>query len=435
MEERNPKSIIDNGRMSRRQWIAIAVTVGLNALDGVDVLSVSYAAPGIAREWGVPPSTLGWILSMELLGMAIGSIILGGVADKFGRRTTILGCLLVMAAGMWSAGQAANVGELLAWRLFTGLGIGGMLPAINATAAEFANNRWRNLAMALMVIGYPMGGALGGLAVQQLLGGDGGNWRSVFELGALATLLFIPVVWLLLPETPAFLDQKQPQDALEKANRIFARLGHKPATRLSVRSAGSKGSVMDIFRPRLLFTTLLITFAYFAHITSFYFIIKWTPKVVVNMGFEPAAAAGVLAWANIGGAIGGAIFGVLATRISLKMLTIVTLIGTFALITWFGWNTHTLSDLKFQILATGFFANAGVAGLYLLFAAVFPTQVRGTGTGFAIGMGRGGAALAPVLAGYLFQSGLPLIWVAAIMGCGSLLAAVALCLLRKRQTN
>jgi predicted MFS family arabinose efflux permease len=206
-------------------------------------------------------------------------------------------------------------------------------------------------------------------------------------------------------------------------------------TGLSEPSTSAKVSVLDIFRPQLLPTTLLITAAYFAHITSFYFIIKWTPKVVVNLGFEPAMAAGVLAMANIGGATGGAIFGLLALRFGLKSVTGVMLLGAFATILWFGFSTHTLISMKVQVLCAGFFANAAIAGLYLLFAKVLPTHVRATGTGFAIGAGRGGAAMAPVLAGYLFQSGYGLGWVAAILGSGSLIASVCLYLLREHQSD
>jgi MFS family permease len=178
--------------MSALQWTAVIVLVGLNALDGFDVLSISFAAPSIAREWSINQATLGWVLSMELLGMAVGSVLLGGVADKIGRRPTILGSLVAMATGMYFASGAAGVPELLSWRLITGLGIGGMLAAINAAAAEFSNLRWRSLAMALMVIGYPLGGVFGGMVVQQLLGS--GTWHDVFSFGAFVTAAFIPLV-------------------------------------------------------------------------------------------------------------------------------------------------------------------------------------------------------------------------------------------------
>lgn len=431
MADVNPKTAIDEGRMGVWQWLAVAITVCLNGLDGFDVLSISFASPGIAAEWGVGQDVLGWILAMELVGMAFGSIFLGGIADRIGRRPTILGCLVAMTVGMHFAGTANGVNELLAWRLLTGLGIGGMLAAINAAAAEFSNNRYRSLALSLMVIGYPIGGVLGGLMVQQLLAD--GTWRDIFTFGAWATAAFIPLVWFLVPETPAFLDRKRPEGALAKANRILSRLGHAPVAALSVRHADAPvPGASDIFKPALLATTLLITLAYFAHITSFYFILKWVPKVVVDMGFAPQSAAGVLTWANFGGATGGAVFGLLALRFGLKYLTIVMLLVSCGMIVWFGSGARDLASLSMMIAATGFFTNGSVVGLYSLFAKVFPTHVRATGTGFAIGVGRGGAALAPVLAGYLFAAGFGLQTVAMCMAAGSLIAALALIMLKER---
>jgi benzoate transport len=434
MTSANPKSTIEAGAMSLWQWLAVAITVGLNGLDGFDVLSISFASPGIAAEWGVGQGVLGWILSMELLGMAVGSVFLGGTADKIGRRPTILACLVAMTIGMHFAGTARNVEELLAWRLLTGLGIGGMLAAINAAAAEFSNNRYRSVAMSLMVIGYPIGGVLGGLAVQQLL--VSGSWRDIFSFGAWVTAAFIPLVWFLVPETPAFLDRKRPSRALERANRSLARLGHAAVAALSSEEPDApRPSIADIFRPALIATTLLITLAYFAHITSFYFILKWVPKIVVDMGFEPRAAAGVLTWANVGGATGGAIFGLLAIRFGLKLLTVGTLAISTAMIIWFGSGAHDLRTLSMMVAVTGFFTNSGVVGLYTLFARLFPTHVRATGTGFAIGVGRGGSALAPVIAGYLFAAGFGLQTVAIILGSGSLIAAGAVFALRERKAD
>src|SRR5271169_1780731 len=103
MQSKDPKSIIYQGGMSVGQWLAVLVTVGLNALDGFDVLSISFASPGIAKDWGLNQATLGWVLSMELVGMALGSVLLGGVADKIGWRPTILGCLVAMTLGMFGA--------------------------------------------------------------------------------------------------------------------------------------------------------------------------------------------------------------------------------------------------------------------------------------------------------------------------------------------
>ena len=434
MTGKDPKSIIDDGAMGTAQWVAVLVTVGLNALDGFDVLSISFASPGIARDWSIDKATLGWVLSMELLGMAAGSLLLGGVADKVGRRPTILGCLIAMTLGMFGAAQAHGVSELLPWRLLTGLGIGGTLAAINATAAEFSSRRWRNLAMALMVIGYPLGGVIGGVFVQRLLASAG--WQAVFVSGGWATAAFLPIVWGLVPESVAFLDRRGAPGALEQINRILARLGQPAAQALSEAGAASaRRSIADVLKPGLLATTALVTFGYFAHVTSFYFIVKWVPKIVVDMGFDPRTAAGMLTWVSVGGAIGGALFGLIATRVPLKPLTVVTLIAGSMMIVRFGQGAAGLTGLRVTLAFSGLFTNAAIAGFYLLFAQVFPTHVRATGTGFAIGVGRGGAVLAPVIAGYLFQAGLALQTVALLMACGSLLAAVALFMLKVREAD
>ena len=434
MTGRDPKSIIDDGAMRSAQWLAVLVTVGLNALDGFDVLSISFASPGIARDWGIDKATLGWVLSMELFGMAAGSLLLGGVADKVGRRPTILGCLIAMAVGMFGAAHSRGVADLLPWRLLTGLGIGGTLAAINAAAAELSSRRWRSFAMALMVIGYPLGGVIGGLFVPKLL--TEASWRAVFVAGGWATAAFLPLVWWLVPESVAFLDRRRAPGALEQINRILARFGHAAASTLSApHPQGERRSLADIFKPALLATTVLVTFAYFAHITSFYFIVKWVPKIVVDMGFAPQAAAGVLTWVSLGGAIGGAIFGLIATRIGLRPLTVITLLAGSLMIAWFGRGAPDLDSLKSTLAVTGLFTNAAIAGFYLLFARVFPTHVRATGTGFAIGVGRGGAVLAPIMAGYLLNAGLALKIVASIMAGGSLLAAVALLALPVREAD
>jgi len=428
----DPRALIEDRPMSAIQIAAVAISVGLNALDGFDVLSISFASPGIATEWGIDRAALGVVLSMELIGMAVGSVLIGGIADRIGRRPTILFCLVVMAIGMVMATRAHGVTDLSVWRVLTGLGIGGMLAAINAVAAEFSNKRRRNLCLAVMVIGYPIGAVVGGSISALLL--KGGDWRAVFEFGAIATACFIPLVWFFVPESVQFLTARRPPNALARINAALARMRHGAIEALPPATAAeAKASLVDIFRPALIATTLLVTLAYFAHVISFYFILKWSPKIVVDMGFAASSAAGVLVWANVGGAIGGAIFGLLTQRIGLKPLTIATLLGSAIMVAVFGSAGHSsLAHLSALAGAAGFFTNGAIVGLYTMFARAFPTHVRATGTGFAIGIGRGGAALSPILAGFLFQSGFDLQGVALVMATGSLFALGALTVLKLR---
>jgi MFS family permease len=186
--------------------------------------------------------------------------------------------------------------------------------------------------------------------------------------------------------------------------------------------------------------TLTVTAAYFLHIVSFYFLAKWTPRIVgaIFPTLPPGTGPRVLALSNFGGAAGGALFGLLATRIGLKPLTIVIMLCNAAAIVLFGRTPADLTTLTWLALAVGFFGNAAISGMYSIAAYAFPTHVRATGTGFVIGVGRGGAVLSPWLAGLLFDpSGvlrnLPvdkLSWVATVMAMGSLLAAGALFLLK-----
>jgi len=246
---RDPQAILETGPMSRVQWATVAVMVGLNALDGFDVLSISFASPGIAKAWGIERAALGLVLSMELIGMALGSLTLGGLADRIGRRAMILACLVVMTCGMSGAASAHNVEILSAWRLLTGIGIGGMLAATNAAVAEAANADRRSLCVVLMAAGYPIGTIVGGSIAAVLLGHYG--WQSVFVFGAIVTATFIPLVVLVAPESIAFLLHKRPPNALQKINRRLVRMGHAPVEALpDLRRDAGRCRLPICFRPR-----------------------------------------------------------------------------------------------------------------------------------------------------------------------------------------
>lgn len=422
---------LDEAPMGRLQIAAIILCILLNALDGFDVLAISFASPGIASEWGIDRAALGLVLSMELIGMAVGSVLLGNLADRIGRRPTILLCLVVMAGGMAAATQAFNVVSLSAIRLVTGLGIGGMLACTNAMVAELSSARARSLAVAIMAAGYPVGAILGGSVASQLL--VAGGWRDIFLFGGIVTALFLPLSWFLLPESIGFLLQKRPADALARINRQLARMGHAPAeTLLPVDAAAPKHSFAALFGPGLARTTILLTLAYFCHIMTFYFILKWVPKIVVDMGFAPSAAGGVLVWANVGGLLGALLLSLLSWRMSVRALIIIAMLCSSVMVTLFGQGQTTLAGLSLIAAAAGFCTNAGVVGLYALIAQSFPTAVRAGGTGIVIGIGRGGAALGPILAGFLFTLDFGLPTVAIVMASGSLIGAALLMLLRPR---
>jgi MFS family permease len=268
----DPRALLALENMSTRQVIAVALAVLLIALDGFDVLSISFASPGIAKDWGIDRTALGFVLSMEVIGMAIGSMMLGNVADRVGRRPTILVCLAVMAAGMFLATTATGVKPMSLYRFITGVGIGGMLAATNAVVAEFANDRRRNLCVTLMAAGYPLGAVGGGLIATHLLAGAAGA-------------PCLPSVRWQRP--PAFRSSGgccRSRSAISCSASRGARsnvstrrcsawvTGQVEALPTSTAASRRVGSWLRLFEPGLARTTTLLTLAYFAHIMTFYFI-------------------------------------------------------------------------------------------------------------------------------------------------------------------
>ena len=422
-----PRQILDQEPMGRFQIIAVTICICLYAIDGFDVLSISFAAPGIAEEWGINRAVLGIVLSMELIGMALGSIVIGPIADRWGRRPTILLCLVIVSLGMAAASTASSVPVLAAYRLGTGLGIGGMLAATSAMAAEYASARFRQLSVILMAGGYPVGVVIGGSIASQLLVSY--DWRAVFLFGAAASALFIPIVWLALPESIDHLSQKRPENALTRINAILKRMGHQQVSELP-NIEQPTASLTRLLAPSLRKTTLLLILAYFVHIMTFYFILKWIPKVVADMGFHPSEAGGVLVWANVGGVLGSVLIGLLTQRFKLWSLLLGALAGSAVCVVLFGQGQADLVRLSIVAAAAGFFTNAAIVAMYATFADVFPTELRAGGTGLVIGFGRGGAVLGPIVTGFLFQAEFGLSAVAALMSIGSLIAACAIFLLR-----
>ena len=264
----------------------------------------------------------------------------------------LLGGLVTPVFALFGYDVDARLADLAVWRIITGLGIGGMLAAINAVVAEFSNTKRRDLNVAIMSIGYPVGAALGGFITSTGL--ELAEWRSVFYFGATVTVVMIPTVYFLMPESVHWLARKQPEGALDRINRTLTKLGHQTIAELpSVSADVRKRSSGDLFRPPLLTVTILATMAYFFHITTFYYIVKWVPTIVVGMGFAPSSAGYVLSWLNVGGATGGTVLGLLSQRFSVKALTITVMLLSTIAVTLFGRSPADLTKLILICMVAG----------------------------------------------------------------------------------
>lgn len=431
------QSLLADKPMSRQQIAVVGLCILLYAIDGFDVLSISFASPSLAADWGLERSELGLVLSMELIGMGFGSIFLGRYADRYGRKPIILLSLAAVALGMLLAATAESLLSLSVYRIFTGLGIGAMLAATTAMVAETTNTRKRALAVTLMAGGYPVGAVIGGTAASHLL--QTYSWEAVFVFGGFATLLCLPAVLTVMPESVEFLrgTATSTAEGLDRVNRSLKKLGHAPVTTLADLQATETETQQfkALFNPRLARITLLLTAAYFLHIMSFYYFLKWLPQMISDAGFSATNGAQILVWANIGGALSALLFGALTLRYRLKGLVCLALGCSAAGLGVHGLIPNSLISLGLFAALVGCVTNAGVIGLYAALAHYFPAGVRASGTGLVIGFGRAGAALGPVVAGYLFAAQISVATVSLIMAAGSLIALMAVWMLPEKSPS
>lgn len=418
------QKMLDEIPMSKNQTVAVIIIGLLSALDGYDVLAMTFAAPGVGTEFGIGKAALGIALSSGLAGMALGSFFMAPLGDRFGKRAIVLASLVFMGVGMLMSAFVTSVIELSAWRIFTGIGIGALVPVIAPLAAEFSNARRRRLAMAVMSFGYPVGGTIGGFAAAALL--QYYSWHSVFLLGAAMSALLLLAALAWLPEPPAFLIAKQPANALERLNTYLRRCGVNPVSTLPdvERSETGKTSYRQIFADGHWRSTLLITAVNLLFILSVYYILSWMPQLVADLGHTASFATLTSALACSAGVAACIAFGLFGTGIPLRWLAATQMIGLAVAIVAFGLASQGTVVLLLMAAAVGIFLYSGILGLYSAIVESFSPRFRSTGVGFVMGCGRVGGAITPALAGWLFEIGMSRDIVSIIMSLGALAAGI-----------
>lgn len=402
----NVNTLIDESPLTNLQRTVIAVCFTLNMLDGMDVLAIAYAAPMIIEQWSVSPGAFGLVFSAGLVGMAAGAMFLGPLADVFGRRTMLLASAAAVAVGMLVTALANEVWELVALRLFTGLGIGSMLASMTSMVAEYSPRRVRSFAVSFVNAGYPVGATLTGAVAAWLVPEFG--WRALFVAAGVVTAAMIPLVWLLLPESLNFLIVRRPRNALKAVNRILKRMGHAALERLPERAEGSqpsKASVRSLFQPAYRMETTWLWTAFFMAFFVLYYLLSWVPTIAVEAGLGLGSAISAGAAFNFGGVIGIVMLGYLSTRFGLRDLIFAFLLCAAAMMLVFGWIGGPAAVVLAETFVMGFLVMGGFIGLYAAAAHLYPTEFRTTGVGWAIGAGRSGAILGPYLGGLVIDAG------------------------------
>jgi MFS transporter, AAHS family, vanillate permease len=401
----DPKAIIRDGPMTTFQIVVIVICTVLNMIDGFDVLSMPFTAPAIAKQWGVEPGALGVLLSAGLAGMSMGSLFLSPLADLIGRRAMVNLALLIVSTGMFAAAAAQGIWDLAAYRFLTGLGIGIVLSAGNTLLAEYSPSRWRDLSISAMVVGYPAGVIAGGFIAAWLI--DHHGWRSAFAFGGACSALVLPFSLLYLPESLDFLLSGKTKNGLARVNAVLARFHHAPLDRLPEIAPEDRATkaVVGVFDTQFLPGTILICTSFFMLMLSFYFVLSWTTKNLVDLGFTQSEGIFASILLSAGGIAGGLSFGYIASKWHARS-TVPYMLGLlFLAIVGYGAVHEGLVPVMTGAFVAGFFMHASMCGLYIIVPQIYPARVRNTGTGLAIGFGRMGAVVGPYLGGLLIAAG------------------------------
>jgi AAHS family 4-hydroxybenzoate transporter-like MFS transporter len=384
-----------------------ALTVLIMLVDGYDLQTMSFAAPAIVADWGIARSDLIWVLNGSLIGMALGSVVLGRIGDRVGRKPAFIACLLSLCAGSLLSAHARTLGELFIWRAATGIGLGGLTPLAATFISEWTPRRIRSVAVTCAIVSVPLGGMLGAMVAQRAIPAFG--WHAVFWIGAALPLLFAMLAAGLLPESARYLaqDQRHSRRLAMILNRLVRARRYTGSENFQVTelAAPSRHWLRIILGGEYRYTTLLLWSAFAFNTLALYTYANWLPTVLTAAGFTQKAALEQLQYFNFGGffgAIGGAtLIGRYGSR---RVGSGLALLGAGAslligITLAHSSPSHLLSPL---VMAAGAAFSGVQCFLYAVGAHSYPTYVRAAGVGCAQSISRIGGVLGGLAAGAFF---------------------------------
>ena len=370
-------------------------------LDGFDTQAIGYVAPALAKEWGLSKAELGPVFSAGLFGLMIGALVFGPLADRVGRKKIIVFSTLAFGIGTLATCLIQDVNTLLAIRFLTGLGLGGAMPNAVAMTSEFSPHRRRATMVMIMFCGFSVGAALGGLLAAALIPQFG--WRSVFLVGGVAPLLLVPILALRLPESVRFLalSDRAHERVAELLGFISPKAAFAPATQFVVHEPELAGiPVLHLFKSGRALVTLLLWVVFFMSLLVLYFLSNWLPTVLNDLGASVSQSAAIGSMLQVGGVVGTFALGSVIDRFSFRALALVYFIAVFA-VGAIGQLGHSVVFVTMAIFAAGFCIVGGQIAANALAATFYPTAVRATGVGWALGIGRIGSIVGPLVGGAL----------------------------------
>lgn len=405
-------------------WCALIIIC-----DGYDLAVAGIALPSIMKDMGVTAQNAGFMVSSALFGMMFGAIFLGTIADRIGRRKAIAICIALFSVFTAAAGFTHDPYTFSAMRFLAGLGIGGVMPNVVAQMTEYSPKKIRATMVTLMFSGYAVGGMLAALLGKGLLETYG--WSSVFLAAGLPVLL-IPVILKTLPESMPFLIR---ENRLDELKQIVTRM--EPSYRpdagdrfaLPAQDRAEGAPIGKLFQDGRGFSTAMFWIAFFMCLFMVYALSSWLTKLMASAGYSLGSALTFVLVLNFGAVIGAVGGGWLADRFNIKYV----LMGMYALaavsITLLGFKVPT--ELLFLLVGLAGASTIGTQIVTYAYAGQFyPMAIRSTGIGWASGVGRSGAILAPIAIGTLVGMALPLEQNFMAIAIPAAIAVIAVSLIR-----
>jgi AAHS family 4-hydroxybenzoate transporter-like MFS transporter len=389
--------LLDEGDWGGYQKWLIFLTALTIVFDGIDNQLLGVAMPSIMQEWSAPRAAFAPVVSIGLAGMMIGGALAGLAGDRVGRRTALLGSMVLFGVMTAAAAAATSPIHLSLLRFLASAGLGGAIPNATALAAEYVPRRHRPVAVTLTIVCVPLGATIAGLLGIRVLPVVG--WRTLFVIGGVIPVLAALALIRMLPESPRYL-ARHPRRWSE-LTRTLARMGHPTpvgATFVdSIEQSAERASIRTLFRPDWRADTLALFGAFFSCLLAVYAGFSWLTALLTSAGFAPGtASAGITAF-NLGGVVGAVagsvVIGSLGSRAPMLTMTAGAAAGAIVLSVMRIDGSQSVFPILVMLTLTGGLINAVQTTMYALAAHVYPSAVRATGVGTAAAIGRVGAML------------------------------------------
>jgi MFS transporter, AAHS family, 4-hydroxybenzoate transporter len=419
-------------------WFHIRVLLLCGAalfMDGFDVQSIAYVGPSLAKDWNLAPGALGPVFGSGVVGLILGALIFAPLADRIGRRPVLIFCVLAFGTCTVMTAWANSLFSLMVFRFITGLGLGGAMPNGIALTSEYSPVRRRSIMVVVVFCGYSLGASLGGLLAAQVIPSLG--WRAVFYLGGGASFLTVALLIAALPESIRILALKGTEKArvTDILRRLNPSLVLEESTRFTGHEKGLQGvPVRHLFQAGRAPATILLWITFFTSLLDLFLLSQWLPTVINNVGISVKTAVIATSLFQLGGSVGALLLGWLMDRLGGYLVLSIGYTFAAVFITIIGAARAEIDVVMLGIFGAGFGIVGGQIGLNALAATFYPAIIGATGVGWALGIGRLGSFVGPVVGGIMLSYGSDTKTILFFAAVPALISAAAIAALSRFRT-